>query len=121
MLGLLSTEGKMVQPLFQVTWNALDLPAPTPPDGTAPIVVQGNGVALDYSQGFEPSCQVELVPYPAPGVGAFTVYCTDCKLRLTVMTQGVTTDPMSITVACLATPTGLQYLFEDNQQGRTTG
>jgi hypothetical protein len=111
----------MVQPLFQVTWKALDLPAPATPDSTAPIVVVGNGTALDYSGGFEPSCQIELVPYPAPGVGAFTIYCTDCKLRLTVMTQGVTTDPMSMIVACNPTPSGLQYTFEDDQQGTTRG
>jgi hypothetical protein len=87
---------------FQVSWTAMDLDASE--------VVQPGTTNVDYTLGRQPNCQINLVPYPPPGVGCYKVTCVNCSVTASVMTQGNTNDPTSVTIGCMATRDGIQYI-----------
>jgi hypothetical protein len=90
---------------FQVSWKAMDFDASD--------VVQPGTSNLDYTGGHQPSCQIGLVPYPAPGVGCYTVLCVNCSVVASIMTRGDMNDPSSVTIGCMATRDGIQYIPDD--------
>lgn len=87
---------------FRVSWTALDYPVPEGP------VTQGT--VADMSGGYTPSCEVDLQPYPPPGVGAFSATCVDCGATMMVMTTGLGTAPRTLILPCAATRDGSAYL-----------
>jgi hypothetical protein len=90
------------QQQFQITWAAMDVTArPTQP---------GNSPPLDFSGGHAVACEAQLLPWPASGIGCYTVLCKRCRRRVMVGTTGAPTDPPSVTVHCRATPDGVQYV-----------
>lgn len=40
------------------------------------------------------------VPYPAPRVGAYNIFCNKCKLRVAVTVAGRPDDPRTVTMPC---------------------
>lgn len=73
-------------------WRSLE-PAKCAPDENFPF-----GKAADISLGAK-SCTLEL-PYPAPGVGTWIIYCAECGFSLGVTAAGRADDPTKITFAC---------------------
>ncbi len=74
-------------------WRSLE-PAKCEPDENFPF-----GKAADMSMGAAEKCSVN-VPYPAPGVGTWIIYCAKCEMSVGVTAAGRPDDPTKITFAC---------------------
>jgi hypothetical protein len=94
----------MAERKFVVSWQPMDLPAPSGP--------QGLGNVSDFSGGAYTTCSTALTPYPAEAMGYFTATCFYCGATAAVTTVGDTTDPHTVTLVCRPTPNGQQYLFD---------
>jgi hypothetical protein len=58
-----------------------------------------DGMDIDIAGEASMSCWVFL-PYPAPRIGVYQVWCKSCGLSVGVTTAGRADDPRSVRVAC---------------------
>lgn len=65
----------------------------------APNPAYPEGIDLDASSGAAVAC-VAALPYPAKRIGAYTVKCKVCGVKVACTTAGRPDDPRSIKVAC---------------------
>lgn len=61
------------------------------------------GLLVDLSQGSERVCRVEM-PYPAVGIGTYSVTCRTCGVAVGLTTAGRADDPRTIILRCDAAP-----------------
>jgi hypothetical protein len=57
------------------------------------------GVDVSCADSGVPTCTRNL-PYPAPGVGTYSVICRECGFTALVTVAGRADDPRSITIPC---------------------
>jgi len=58
-----------------------------------------HGIEPDLSSGASKTCTV-MLPYPAKRVGAYSIECQTCGLRVGITTAGRPDDPRSVKLAC---------------------
>lgn len=58
-----------------------------------------NGVDVSAAMPDQKSCCFN-VQYPAPGVGKYSIVCTDCKMTALVSVAGRADDPRTVTLPC---------------------
>jgi hypothetical protein len=79
---------------FEITFIDSGRKAQCPPDPEFP-----DGIAVDLSGGKTPACCVAL-PYPAKGIGGWSVTCKRCSVRVALTTAGRPDDPRSVLLPC---------------------
>jgi hypothetical protein len=79
---------------FDVKFNDSGYKSTKPADPKFP-----KGVDVSTAKPGEKSCCRNL-PYPAPGIGTYSVVCRDCGLTALVSVAGRADDPRSITLPC---------------------
>jgi hypothetical protein len=57
------------------------------------------GLIMDCAGGAAETCEVAL-PYPARGIGSYTVRCDTCMVRVTLTVAGRPDDPARIILPC---------------------
>ena len=68
--------------------------ATQPPDPKFPA-----GIDHDISRNKRPACRIAL-PYPATGIGSWSIKCLRCGFTTICTAAGRADDPRSITIAC---------------------
>ncbi len=79
---------------IDVKFNDSGRKAQNPADSRYP-----NGIDVSAAQPGQKSCCRNL-PYPAPGVGTYSVRCTKCNFTALVTVAGRADDPRTITLPC---------------------
>ena len=77
-----------------ITWKSSDGVESHPDSGIHP-----HGQIMDCSRGKSPACTFSL-PYPAPSVGSWQVFCKSCRHLQNINANGRNDDPKSYRVEC---------------------
>lgn len=83
---------------FSIKFNDSGRKAQHPADPRYP-----SGIDVTCAQAGQKSCCFN-VPYPAPGVGTYSVLCDTCHFTALVTVAGRTDDPRTVTLPCKSRP-----------------